>query len=155
MAKTFLLSILTPEHEFYRGQVEMLNVSALDGELCILAGHGLCANFVQTGRDILHCGQETVNSGCILRTCLKFIRQFLRLRFLIGTAAGTAGNQRQHPMRKCLPHQHGAHTLRPQQPFVSGQNQRAGMRCALPAKWRIMWCLCRMGSSRRRGNRAM
>ena len=39
MAKTFLLSILTPEHEFYRGQVQMLNVSALDGEMCILADH--------------------------------------------------------------------------------------------------------------------
>ncbi len=39
MAKTFHLSILTPEHEFYSGQVEMLNVSALDGELCVLAGH--------------------------------------------------------------------------------------------------------------------
>ena len=39
MANTFLLSILTPEHEFYRGQVQMLNVSALDGELSILPGH--------------------------------------------------------------------------------------------------------------------
>ena len=39
MAQTFLLSILTPEHEFYNGQVEMLNVSALDGELCVLPGH--------------------------------------------------------------------------------------------------------------------
>ncbi|MCE5344263.1 MAG: ATP synthase F1 subunit epsilon [Eubacteriales bacterium] len=39
MAKTFLLSILTPEHEFYRGQVEMLNVSALDGQMSVLSGH--------------------------------------------------------------------------------------------------------------------
>jgi F-type H+-transporting ATPase subunit epsilon len=39
MANTFLLSILTPEHEFYHGQVEMLNVSALDGQMTILAGH--------------------------------------------------------------------------------------------------------------------
>ena len=39
MAKTFLLSILTPEHEFYHGQVEMLRVSALDGEMSILADH--------------------------------------------------------------------------------------------------------------------
>ena len=39
MAKLFHLSILTPEHEFYRGEVEMLNVSALDGQLCVLADH--------------------------------------------------------------------------------------------------------------------
>ena len=39
MAATFLLSILTPEHEFFRGQVQMLNVKALDGEMCVLAGH--------------------------------------------------------------------------------------------------------------------
>ncbi len=39
MAKTFLLSILTPEHEFYHGQVEMLNVTAIDGELCVLPEH--------------------------------------------------------------------------------------------------------------------
>ena len=39
MAKTFQLSILTPEHEFYNGPVEMLNVCALDGELCVLPDH--------------------------------------------------------------------------------------------------------------------
>ena len=39
MAKTFHLSILTPEHEFYSGQVEMLDVSAIDGKLCVLADH--------------------------------------------------------------------------------------------------------------------
>lgn len=39
MANTFLLSILTPEHEFYRGQVQMLDVSALDGKFCVLPGH--------------------------------------------------------------------------------------------------------------------
>jgi len=39
MAKTFLLSILTPEHEFYRGQVEMISFSALDGRMMILAEH--------------------------------------------------------------------------------------------------------------------
>ncbi len=37
--KTFLLSVLTPEHAFFQGEVEMLNVQALDGRLCILAGH--------------------------------------------------------------------------------------------------------------------
>lgn len=39
MAKTFHLSVLTPEHEFFSGQVEMLNVSAIDGKLCVLADH--------------------------------------------------------------------------------------------------------------------
>ena len=39
MPKMFHLSILTPEHEFYSGAVEMLNVSATDGEMCILADH--------------------------------------------------------------------------------------------------------------------
>ncbi|MEF9877798.1 MAG: ATP synthase F1 subunit epsilon [Clostridia bacterium] len=39
MAKTFQLSILTPEHEFYSGMVEMVIANATDGETCILAGH--------------------------------------------------------------------------------------------------------------------
>lgn len=39
MAKTFHLTILTPEHEFFNGQVEMLDVSALDGKMCVLADH--------------------------------------------------------------------------------------------------------------------
>ena len=39
MAKLFHLSVLTPEHEFYSGDVEMLNVSALDGQLCVLPDH--------------------------------------------------------------------------------------------------------------------
>ena len=49
MAKTFHLSILTPKHEFYSGQVEMLNVSALDGELCVLAGHAPLISTVRPG----------------------------------------------------------------------------------------------------------
>ena len=39
MAKTFHLSILTPEHEFYKGPVELLDVGASDGRLCVLADH--------------------------------------------------------------------------------------------------------------------
>lgn len=39
MAKTFHLSVLTPEHEFYNGEVQMVNVCALDGEMCVLPGH--------------------------------------------------------------------------------------------------------------------
>lgn len=39
MATTFHLSVLTPEHEFYSGPVQMLSLSALDGRLGILPGH--------------------------------------------------------------------------------------------------------------------
>lgn len=39
MPRTFHLSILTPEHEFYEGQVMMLTVNALDGRTGILPGH--------------------------------------------------------------------------------------------------------------------
>jgi F-type H+-transporting ATPase subunit epsilon len=33
------LQVLTPEHEFYSGQVQMLSVESMDGRLCVLAGH--------------------------------------------------------------------------------------------------------------------
>ena len=39
MPKAFHLSVLTPEHAFFEGEVEMLNVQALDGRFCILRGH--------------------------------------------------------------------------------------------------------------------
>ncbi|MEG0741004.1 MAG: ATP synthase F1 subunit epsilon [Clostridia bacterium] len=39
MSKTFQLRILTPEHALFTGEVEMLNVKATDGEVCILAEH--------------------------------------------------------------------------------------------------------------------
>lgn len=39
MAKTFQLTILTVEREFFRGEVEMLTIEAPDGEVGILAGH--------------------------------------------------------------------------------------------------------------------
>ncbi len=38
-AKTFHLSILTPEHSFFEGDVEMLVLESLDGKIGILAGH--------------------------------------------------------------------------------------------------------------------
>lgn len=49
MAKTFQLSVLTPEHEFFSGQVEMLNVCAPDGQLCILAEHAPIVGSVVEG----------------------------------------------------------------------------------------------------------
>ena len=39
MANTFRLSILTPEHSFFEGDVEMLVLETPDGELAIQAGH--------------------------------------------------------------------------------------------------------------------
>ncbi|NLI20368.1 MAG: ATP synthase F1 subunit epsilon [Clostridiales bacterium] len=39
MGKLFHLSVLTPEHEFYSGEVDMLDMSASDGRLCVLADH--------------------------------------------------------------------------------------------------------------------
>ena len=36
---SFLLSIITPEHEFYREEVQMLVLLSTDGEIGILAGH--------------------------------------------------------------------------------------------------------------------
>lgn len=39
MAATFLLSIITPEAEFFSGQVEMLVLPCADGEVGILANH--------------------------------------------------------------------------------------------------------------------
>jgi F-type H+-transporting ATPase subunit epsilon len=39
MSKTYQLDILTPEREFFSGQVEALIITAPDGELAILADH--------------------------------------------------------------------------------------------------------------------
>jgi F-type H+-transporting ATPase subunit epsilon len=39
MAPTFHLSVITPEHSFFEGDVEMLVLSAPDGEVAIQAGH--------------------------------------------------------------------------------------------------------------------
>jgi len=39
MAATFLLSIITPEHEFYEGQSDMLILPCEDGEFGIMANH--------------------------------------------------------------------------------------------------------------------
>jgi F-type H+-transporting ATPase subunit epsilon len=39
VAKTFHLSILTPEHSFFEGEVEMLVLESEDGKIGILANH--------------------------------------------------------------------------------------------------------------------
>jgi len=39
LPKLFNLSILTPEHEFFRGDVEAVTLAAPDGLITILAGH--------------------------------------------------------------------------------------------------------------------
>ncbi len=39
MAKLFKLTVITPEHEVFDGEVESLTVSTLDGQFAFLAGH--------------------------------------------------------------------------------------------------------------------
>lgn len=39
MNASFPLEILTPEHQFFSGEVEALTVTSVDGELTILRGH--------------------------------------------------------------------------------------------------------------------
>lgn len=39
MSKSFRLTVLTPEREFYKGPAESLTIESIDGELCILAEH--------------------------------------------------------------------------------------------------------------------
>ncbi len=39
MAATFRLSVITPEHSFFEGDVEMLVLNTPDGEVAIQAGH--------------------------------------------------------------------------------------------------------------------
>ena len=39
MAKTFHLTILTPERTFFEGEAESLTLEAVDGELGVMAGH--------------------------------------------------------------------------------------------------------------------
>ena len=36
---SFHLQVLTPEHVFFEGKVQMLSVQAMDGRTCVLAGH--------------------------------------------------------------------------------------------------------------------
>lgn len=39
MAKLFNLKILTPEYQFYDGEVESLTITTMDGRYCFLADH--------------------------------------------------------------------------------------------------------------------
>ena len=39
MAQSFHLDVITPEREFYSGEVESLTVETIDGQICVLAGH--------------------------------------------------------------------------------------------------------------------
>ena len=39
MPNRFNLRVLTPEHEFFSGQVQMLTVQSTDGLVCVWAGH--------------------------------------------------------------------------------------------------------------------
>lgn len=39
MSASFPLEILTPEHQFFAGEVEALTITSIDGELTVLKGH--------------------------------------------------------------------------------------------------------------------
>lgn len=64
MAQTFLLSIMTPENEFFEGQVEALTVTATDGEIGILAGHLPLVAPIVDGEIKLKVGGEWKNAFC-------------------------------------------------------------------------------------------
>ena len=49
MEKTFQLEIITPERQFYTGQVESLVLPALDGEYGVLPGHEPVVTAVEPG----------------------------------------------------------------------------------------------------------
>lgn len=56
MAATFHLSIITPEHSFFEGDVEMLVLETPDGEIGIQAGHAPMV--ISTVEGILHLTQN-------------------------------------------------------------------------------------------------
>ena len=65
MARTFELSVMTPEREFFSGQVEALSVDGLDGQFSVLAGHAPMVATLEIGTlRIKQDGQwrEAVNS---------------------------------------------------------------------------------------------
>ena len=65
MARTFELSVMTPEREFFSGQVEALSVDGLDGQFSVLAGHAPMVAALEIGTlRIKQDGQwrEAVNS---------------------------------------------------------------------------------------------
>lgn len=64
MAKTFLLSIMTPEKEFFDGSVEALTVTAPDGEIGILAGHRALVTPIIDGEIKLKVDGEWRNAFC-------------------------------------------------------------------------------------------
>lgn len=37
--KSFILNVITPEREFFSGEVESLTVETIAGQICVLAGH--------------------------------------------------------------------------------------------------------------------
>jgi len=49
MAKTFNLEIITPEKLFFRGEVEMVVVSTLDGKEGFLANHAWACKLLAPG----------------------------------------------------------------------------------------------------------
>ena len=66
---TFELSIMTPERQFFSGQVEALTITGIDGKMTVLAGHAPMVASLAVGEiSIKQDGvwREAVNSeGCM------------------------------------------------------------------------------------------
>ena len=62
---TFDLSIMTPEREFFSGQVEALTITGIDGQMTVLAGHAPMVASLAVGEIAINqdgAWREAVNS---------------------------------------------------------------------------------------------
>ncbi len=60
MAKLFKLTVITPEHEVFDGEVESLTVTTLDGQFAFLAGHVPIVMPLVVGSIIIKAPDETL-----------------------------------------------------------------------------------------------
>lgn len=64
MASQFMLEIITPEHTFFTGMVDMVVVEALDGKMGILKGHLPIVVVLKTGEvDVTINGKKRIASS--------------------------------------------------------------------------------------------
>lgn len=63
---TFELSIMTPERQFFSGQVEALTVTGIDGQMTVLAGHAPMVVSLDIG-EISIKQDGTMAAGCQYR----------------------------------------------------------------------------------------
>lgn len=78
--KTFKLQIMTPEKEFYSGEVEALTVTLPDGQLTVLAGHAPMVAVLAIGEFKYKSGEEwtqCVNTAGFLEVRPDCVSMFL------------------------------------------------------------------------------